>query len=76
MSVNRTHISKTRTLLIILGIVLAFLLTLNASSLFTADIPSKKEEIQEKLDSPSNLNGKIEKAGIGFIQIYLKNLQL
>jgi len=64
---NRTPISRTRTLLIILGIVLAFILTLNASSLFTAGLIPAKKETPVQVKSPTDLNGKIEKAGVGFV---------
>ncbi|MEP1095073.1 MAG: hypothetical protein ABJG78_08185 [Cyclobacteriaceae bacterium] len=67
MSVNKTPISRTRTLLIILGIVLAFILTLNASSLFTAGFVPVENETPGQVKSHGDLNGKIEKAGVGFV---------
>ncbi|MEP5614026.1 MAG: hypothetical protein ABJP45_17370 [Cyclobacteriaceae bacterium] len=67
VSVNKTPISRTRTLLIILGIVLAFILTLNASSLFTAGVIPSKQETPGQVESPSDLNGKVEKAGVSFV---------
>ncbi len=74
MSVNRTPISRTRTLLIILGIVLAFLLTLNASSLFTADnsIPTPNEDVKEDVSVPDSLTGKIEMGGIGLVHFLIE----
>lgn len=41
MATNRTHIKLSRTLLIVLGIILACLLTLNAKSLYSADLLSE-----------------------------------
>ena len=41
MSTNRTHSRLNRTLLIVLGIILACLLTLNAKSLYSADLLSE-----------------------------------
>ncbi len=75
MSVNRTPISRTRTLLIILGIVLAFILTWNASSLFSAENSLKMKDRKEKLNSPtkpSGMNGKIESAGLSFVHILME----
>lgn len=74
VSVNRTPISRTRTLLIILGIVLAFILTLNASSLFSADIIPTKNDTPEQVKSPQELNGKIGKAGAGFVHFLAEKL--
>lgn len=72
MSVNRTPISRTRTLLIILGIVLAFILTLNASSLFSADNSLQMEDKKEKVSTPDGLNGKIEMGGIGLVHFLME----
>ncbi|MEQ9465932.1 MAG: hypothetical protein RLN88_00900 [Ekhidna sp.] len=46
MATNRTNIRLSRTLLILLGILLACLLTLNAKSLYSADLLSEPTNIQ------------------------------
>ncbi len=45
MATNRTNIKLSRTLLILLGILLACLLTLNAKSLYSADLLSEPTTI-------------------------------
>lgn len=45
MATNRTNIKLSRTLLILLGILLACLLTLNAKSLYSADLLSEPTNI-------------------------------
>jgi len=45
MATNRTNIKLSRTLLIILGIILACLLTLNAKSFHSADLMSEPTNI-------------------------------
>ncbi len=52
MATNRTNIRLNRTLIILLGILLACLITLNAKSLYTADFNGKPTKIQTA-DSPS-----------------------
>ncbi|WP_420576059.1 hypothetical protein [Ekhidna sp.] len=46
MATNRTHSRLNRTLLILLGIILACLLTLNAKSLYSADLLSEPTKMQ------------------------------
>lgn len=46
MATNRTHTRFNRTLLILLGIILACLLTLNAKSLYSADLLSEPTNMQ------------------------------
>jgi len=51
MATNRKHNRLSRTLLILLGIILACLLTLNARSLYSADLlsgPTKKQNLDVK----------------------------
>lgn len=65
MPTNRSKISVNRTLLILLGIILACLLTLNARSFYSAEtlsLPKKTpgEAIDKK--APAELIGKISSA--------------
>lgn len=53
MAANRTNIRLNKTLLILLGILLACLLTLNAKSLYTADLLSTPTKAPEVNTSPS-----------------------
>lgn len=62
MATNRTNIRLSRTLLILLGILLACLLTLNAKSLYSADLLSEPTNIQTvDTNSPKILLDKIKK---------------
>lgn len=67
---SKTKTNRNRTLLIILGILLAFLLTLNASSFYSAEIiPSKEIELKPS-ESPTKLHGKASAKGLHFIKIF------
>jgi len=63
MSTNRSHTKLSRTLLILLGILLACLLTLNARSPYSADLISKttNDQVAKPADSKTILDqiGKI-----------------
>lgn len=60
MATNRTNIKLSRTLLILLGILLACLLTLNAKSLYSADLLSEPTSIPTAdTKSPKTLIDKI-----------------
>ncbi len=52
MATNRTKIRRNRTLIILLGILLACLITLNAKSLYTAESINASTKIQTA-DTPS-----------------------
>ena len=71
MSTNRTNIKFNRTLLILLGILLACLLTLNAKSLYSADLLSNptKTNTVETIE-PQTLLDQISK--ISFKEIHKK----
>ncbi len=61
MATNRTNIRFNRTLLILLGILLACLLTLNAKSLYSADLlsdPTNTSTVDKT--SPKTFFDKIE----------------
>ncbi len=61
MATNRTNIKLNRTLLILLGILLACLLTLNAKSLYSADLLSDPTNISTAdKTSPKTFLDKIE----------------
>lgn len=71
MPTNRTHIKFNRTLLILLGILLACLLTLNAKSLYSADLLSSPAKIKTvDSTSPKTLLDQIGK--ISFKEIHKK----
>jgi hypothetical protein len=71
---RRSHISRNRTLLILLGILLAFLLTLNAGTFYSANNLLPEEKSLEELNNPSDVNGTIDKAGTELIQILTKKI--
>ena len=71
MATNRTHSRLNRTLLILLGIILACLLTLNAKSLYAADLlggPANMQNVDAK--SPKTLLDQIGK--ISFKEFHKK----
>lgn len=67
MSANRSNLSISRTLLILLGIILACLLTLNARSFHSVEnLSFPKQTRPNLLDKKANLNFLKEASKIAF----------
>ncbi len=75
MAINRTNIKLNRTLLILLGILLACLLTLNAKSLYSADLLSEPTNIPTAdTKAPKTLIDKIGTISLGKISKKISSL--
>ncbi|MEQ9402937.1 MAG: hypothetical protein RIM99_05075 [Cyclobacteriaceae bacterium] len=64
---KKTHTNRNRTLIILLGILLAFILTLNARATFLSENFLTPDENQPVIEKPTDLEGKALIAG-GFIK--------
>lgn len=76
MPTNRPNINRNQTLLILLGILLACLLTFNATASHSTGALLPKEKGIKAIEKPMELNGKIHSATVGFIKSFAKNLHL
>ena len=68
VSIKKTHINRNRTFLIILGIILACILTLDANAFYSTYNFLPKETSVNKLEESKDLDGKVYTARLNFIK--------
>lgn len=73
---NRTNNKRNQTLLILIGILLACILTLNASAFYSAENFQPKEKEVMAIEKPQELSGKILSASVGFFKSFAKKIHL
>ena len=74
MPTNRSKISTNKTLLILLGILLACLLTLNARSFYSADSLSFPKSTSISGPTDKNVTDFIDKIGVTSIRNFIKKV--